>query len=432
MLWFVYNIVFPLGFLLMLPRFLVRMKRRGGYARAFGERFARYKPDLLRKLEEGGRIWIHAVSVGELFVALGFIEAYRRKHPEARFVLSTTTSTGRRLAEERMREPDALIYFPLDFPWVMKRALRIIRPRLLVLVECELWPNLIRLAKRMGTAVVLINGRISEHSYKGYRKLRVFTRPLLAEADLLCVQSQREKEMLVDLGADESRLRILNSAKYDMTPPDGEGAEEARGVLRAAGIGESDIILLGGSTWPGEEAALAATFLENRDRMPNLRLVLVPRHAERSDAVQAELELLGLKVTRRSRVAEAAGAPGAVLLVDTTGELRRFYALAAVIFVGKSLTERGGQNIIEPALCGKPIVVGPHMENFPVIIRDFLAARALIQVKDAAGLKTAIAGLLDDPRGRSELGDRALRLVREKAGALRRTVDLVDRLAGAA
>ena len=425
-LWAVYNVLFPVGFLALLPRFLVRMARRGGYARHFAERFARYDEATLAKLREGSWVWIHAVSVGEVFVALRFMEEYRASHPGTRFVFSTTTSTGRRIGEEQVRDPDVLVYFPLDFPLVVKRALAVIKPRLLVLVECELWPNLIRLAKQRGIPVALINGRISEHSYRGYRKLRLFTRPLLAQVDLLCVQSETEKQMLRDLGADERRLHVLNSAKYDITP-EGSGDHEAtQAVLRAAGIAEDDLVLLGGSTWPGEEGVLLDYFLQARARFPKLRLVLVPRHAERASEVQKEIEARGLALCRRSALPAAAGQPGSVLLVDTTGELRRFYAEATVIFVGKSLTQHGGQNIIEPAQCGKPIVVGPHMENFPVVLRDFLGAQALIQVPDAAGLAGAVEKLLADSATRRAYGERALQLVREKSGAIRRTVALLD------
>ncbi len=258
----------------------------------------------------------------------------------------------------------------------------------------------------------------------------MFTRPLLAQVDALCVQSDHEERRLLDLGAEPARLHVLGSAKYDMTPLDGDGEEQARAVLDAAGITREHLVLLGGSTWAGEEEALLDIYRDLRGRFPNLVLVLVPRHAERSPDVLRAIESRGLTVTRRSAV-DTAAVPAArpdVLLVDTTGELRAFYACADVIFVGKSLTEHGGQNIIEPALCGKSIVVGPHMENFPVIIEDFLAFGAILQVRDAAGLRHAVEILLADPAKRASLGQLASRLVREKAGAVRKTVDLVARL----
>jgi len=428
LIWIIYNLLFPIGFLFLLPRFLFRMKRRGGYKAHFNERFGVYDPDVYKRLEVGGWIWIHAVSVGELFVALRFMEEYRILHPDARFVLSTTTSTGHKLAEGKISNPDVLIYFPLDFPLVMKRVLNLIKPNLIVLVELELWPNLIRLARRRKIPVALINGRISDHSYRGYRKLKLFTRPLLAEVNLFCVQSENDKDRLISLGADKDSLYVLNSAKYDMAPPSSEGADEARDMLRSAGIKDDDLILLGGSTWAGEESILLNIYRELESRFHRLKLVLVPRHAERAEAVLKEIESKGFKPIRRSEISESGETiVGDVLLVDTTGELNRLYPSATVIFVGKSLTEHGGQNIIEPAMCGKPIIVGPNMENFPVVLHDFLSARALAQVEDAAGLKIAIESLLSDQSSREAMGERALQLVQKKAGAVHKTVKLIEK-----
>jgi 3-deoxy-D-manno-octulosonic-acid transferase len=431
MLWFFYNILFAIGFMLMIPRFLVRMRRRGGYAPHFAERFGVYEPAIRSRLEQGGWVWVHAVSVGEIFMALRFMDELRARRPGIRFILSMTTSTGHTIAMDKVKEPDLVIYFPVDFPVIVRRVLDLLRPAALVLVECELWPNLIRLARRRGIPVVLINGRISEHSYRGYRKLRLFTRPLLEQVSLFCVQSEHEKSRLVDLGADPSRLHVLGSAKYDMTPADGGGEKMARAVCEAAGFPPDRLVLLGGSTWEGEEAALLDVYGDLRARFANLVLVLVPRHAERSPEVLAAIEERGLAAVRRSTLKDGANRPVKrpdVLLVDTTGELRAFYACADVIFVGKSLTQRGGQNIIEPAQCGRPIIVGPHMENFPVIMEDFLAFDALVQVQDEAGLRLAVEGLLSDAARRAMYGERAARLAREKAGALGRTVGLIEPL----
>lgn len=425
MLWFFYNILFTIGLIAMLPRAFVRMRRRGGYARNFGQRFARYSPELLAQFHEGGRIWVHAVSVGEIFVATRFMREFRARRPDVKFVLSTTTSTGYGIAEKEVSAPDVLIYLPLDFPCIMKRALSIIRPKALVLVECELWPNLIRLAKRGGVPVILINGRISDHSYSGYNKLRVFTRPLLAQVDLLCMQSEDDRQKLASLGADPTRLNVVGSAKYDMTPANGDGEEKARAALELAGIARDRLVLLGGSTWAGEEETLLDVYKELRETIKNLVLVLVPRHAERREKVLSAIANRGLSVVRRTELKPGGPFSPDVLLVDTTGELRGFYACADVIFVGKSLCEHGGQNVIEPALCGKPIVVGPNMENFAAVTRDFLAAGALVQVRDAVGLRDALRMLLSDPAKRASLGQKARCLVRDKAGAIDKTLQLV-------
>ena len=424
MLWFIYNILFAFGMVLMLPRAIVRMRRRGGYGRHFGQRFARYSPEILDQFRDGGRIWVHAVSVGEIFVALRFMQEFRARRPGVKFVLSTTTSTGYGIAEKQVADPDVLMYLPVDFPAFVRRALSLVRPKALVLVECELWPNLIRQARHGGIPVILINGRISDHSYSGYSKLRVFTRPLLAQVNLFCVQSEDDRQKLASLGADPARLNVVGSAKYDMTADNGDGEEKARAALRAAGIAADRLILLGGSTWSGEEEILLDVFKDLRAAFDKLVLVLVPRHAERRDKVLSAIAARGLSVVRRTELKPGLPAPD-VLLVDTTGELRGFYSCANVIFVGKSLCEHGGQNIIEPALCGKPIIVGPNMENFAVVTRDFLMAGAMVQVPDAAGLRDAIRRLLSDPAGRASMGDKARRLVGEKTGAIRKSLDLV-------
>ncbi|MBU1693179.1 MAG: 3-deoxy-D-manno-octulosonic acid transferase [Verrucomicrobia bacterium] len=427
MIWFIYNILFTVGFLILLPHFLLRMKRRGGYARHFWERVAKYKPAVAARLKEPGHIWIQAVSVGEIYLALGFMDQMRRRRPGTRFVLSTTTSTAHAIAEPKLSADDVLIYFPADFPFITRRALDRIKPRALILIENELWPNLVRLTRQRDIPVVLVNGRISEHSYRGYRMLRAFTRRLLPLVNLFCVQSAGDAQRLKDLGAPEERLCIVGSAKYDLNPPAPPAAELARAVLRAAGIPEDARVLLGGSTWPGEEAVLLDLYRELKPEMKDLVLVLVPRHVERSAELLAEIEQRGLKVLRRTAL-KPGSAPAArpdVLLVDTTGELMRLYSCASVIFVGKSLTVGGGQNIIEPAWWGKPVLVGPHMKNFPVVVEDFREADAFIQVPDAAGLKDAVIRLLNDPARRVELAARAARLVREKSGAGERTLDRI-------
>ncbi len=424
MLWFLYNIFFVLGFLVMLPRFLWRMARRGGYARNFLERFGRYAPGVRAQLAAGGRVWVHAVSVGEVGVGLRLIAELRRRQPGLHCVLSTTTSTGHAVAQRQLAAGDVLIYFPLDFPLITRRVLRLIQPRALLLIENELWPNLVRGARRRNVPVAMINGRISPHSYGGYRLLKPLTRRLLAGVNLFCAQGAADAQRLLELGAPAARVQVLGSAKYDLAPAGDGGALLARATLRAAGFADERPLLLGGSTWPGEEAVLLDAWRVLHDRFPDLALVLVPRHAERRAEVLKEIEQRGLRVVLRSDLpAPAAAARPDVFLVDTTGELRFFYAVADVIFVGKSLTRHGGQNIIEPALCAKPVLVGPHMENFESIVPDFLAARALVQVPDAAALTTAIGELLADPDARQAMGARAANVVRDKAGAIRATVD---------
>ncbi len=420
MIWWVYNFCFAIGFTLLLPRFLWRMARRGGYARHFLQRFGRYAPDLRARLAEGGRVWLHAVSVGEVGVALRLVQELRAAQPALRFVVSTTTSTGHAIAQQQLAADIPLIYFPLDVPPVSRRVVDLIRPRALLLIENEMWPNLIRTARQQGVPVAMINARLSAHSFGGYKLLRFLTRRLLPQCTAFFAQGQPDADRLLALGASADCVRVMGSAKYDLAPAGESGAAKARAALDAAGFDPARPLLLGGSTWAGEEAALLDTLVALRPQGPDLALVLVPRHAERRAEVLAEIAARRLSVVCRTTMQKVERPD--VLLVDTTGELRHFYAVASVIFVGKSLTQHGGQNIIEPAACAKPVIVGPHMENFESIVPDFLAAQALVQVKDVGELRAAVARLLKNPAEAQALGARAAAVVQSKAGALRATV----------
>ena len=432
MLWFLYNLLFPLFYALLLPKFILRMARRGGYRRHFLERFGIYGSETARRLGERRRIWIHAVSVGETYVASSLMKEMRKRDPETAFVLTTTTSTGRRIAEKEVEKEDVVVYFPSDFPFAVKRALNRMRPLALLLAESELWPNLVRLAGLRGLPVVLFNGRISKSSYEGYRLGRVFFREMLNSVNLFLVQSHTDKKRLVMLGADQSNVEIMGSAKYDVVEDDRRARKSAEEMLIRAGFDLGEPILTGGSTWPGEEDILANIYRKIKEKGGKLRLVLVPRHAERRAEVEAVLKRHGLPCLRRSEIGKdfRAGDGDPVLLVDTTGELKSLYACASIIFVGKSLTQHGGQNIIEPAMYGKPVIVGPNMENFPDVMADFRAGEAVLEVHDAGELYEEVARLLDDPEARAFYGRNAALVVREKKGVVAASVDRIIKLIG--
>ncbi len=431
MVWFLYNILFAIGFTAMLPKFLLRMARRGGYARDFSQRFARYSPEVLARLDASRRIWFHAVSVGEVFVALKFMEQWRARRPGLCFVLTTTTSTGHALAAKHLDARDVLLYFPVDLPWIAQRALDQIDPLALVLVELELWPNLVRTAHARGLPVLLVNGRVSDHSFRGYHRVRYFTRRILPMLDLAAVQTPQDGDRLVALGLPANRVRVLGTAKYDVASADVAGEDHARTALARALITNQDQILLGGSTWPGEEQDLLDAYKSLKTRHRNLILVLAPRHVERTPEVLKEIRSSALRVVRRTEVSDlelkVAFKPQ-VFLLDTTGELKHYYACADVIFIGKSLRQHGGQNPIEPALYGKPIVMGPHTENFRAVVEDFKAADALLEVHDLQSLRRTVDDLLANPARRRQVGEAAARVVQEKRGSVGETLDLLDRL----
>ncbi|MCF7816400.1 MAG: 3-deoxy-D-manno-octulosonic acid transferase [Kiritimatiellales bacterium] len=427
MLWIVYNLLFPVVFLIMLPKFLRRMLKRGGYFQHFEQRVGHFGHNTKAQLREHPRVWVHAVSVGEIYVALSFIKAYRAAHPDTFFALSTTTSTGHAIGLKEIDPRDVLFYFPVDLPVIIRKVLRIVNPVRLILVEGEFWPNLIRLADKQGIPVSLINGRMSERSFKGYRKLKSLTADVLRRIDPICVQGEIDAERMIGIGAPPANVHIMGTVKFDVAERNPAGEQVAQEVMRTIGIAEDRVVLLGGSTWPGEESVLCELYKKLRPRHPELFLVLVPRHVERAEDIVQCLGAHGLAFQRRSQLGtfSGEGSPD-VLFVDTTGELGHFYSVADIIFVGKSLLEHGGQNPIEPALCGKAVVVGPHMENFPSVMPVFIQEKALVQVEDIQSLETAIEGLLADGTARAALGERAARVVADNRGMIQKTVQLLD------
>ena len=433
MRWILYNVLFAVAYAAMMPKFLRRMKKRGGYRAHFSERFGRYEPDVARRLAEKPRIWVHAVSVGEANLAGTIVKELRRRDPSAAFVLSTTSSTGRAVIERLAGPDDVAIYLPLDFPRCVRRAVAAVNVRALVLAESEFWPNLLRALHRKGVPLVLANGRVSDRSAPGYRRLRFFFGPVFRLFDALLVQSELDRDRLVAAGAPAEKTEITGSVKFDVAPPSPEALERARGVLAAGGVAPGrDRVLLGGSTWPGEESALASAWRPLAAADPALRLVLVPRHAERAGEVASELSAAGFAVRRASGGAAPAAPAGApeILLVDLTGVLFPLYAFADLVFVGKTLApNEGGQNMIEPCSLGKAVVCGPHVENFAPAMAALRAAGAVVEVTDAASLASGIARLVSDPGERAALGRRALAAVAASRGALAKTADAIEKAA---
>ena len=427
MLWIIYNLLFPIVFLFMLPKFISRMLKRGGYGQHFEQRIGHFGTQTKARLREHRRIWVHAVSVGEIYVALRFIKAYRAAHPDTYFALSTTTSTAHTIGMNEIDKRDVLFYFPVDLPVVIKKVLGIINPVRIVLMEGEFWPNLIRLADNQGIPVSLVNGRMSERSYKGYLKLKSLTADILRRINPICVQGELDAERMRGIGAPPENIHLVGTVKFDVAERDSRGEEVAAKVMHKINVSDDVIVLLGGSTWPGEEEVLCKLYKKLRSEYPNLFLVIVPRHVERRDEVMACFEELGLSYVQRSLVEDFQGLETPDLLfVDTTGELRNFYSMADVIFVGKSLMEHGGQNPIEPAMYGKAVVVGPNMENFPAVMPVFLTKKAIVQVGDIQRLESTISGLIEDLGKRTELGERAAHVVEFNRGAIERTVELMN------
>lgn len=430
-----YNCLFPLAFLVALPRFLRKQRKRGGGWDGFGERFgwfAAAKRARLRALTQP--VWIHACSVGEVQAALLLLEAWRREAPEQPFVVSTTTTTGQRIARERVPDDVVVIYFPLDFWWCVRCALAAVRPAMLVVLEVEIWPTVLTMAKGRGVRTALVNGRLSDRSYRGYRRHRWLFGPLLRSFDVICMQSDEDGRRMRELAGDGGRVRVCSTMKFDLAPS-GDAAD-LTGLMDAV-FGRRAAVLVAASTHAGEEEAVGRVVKRLAAGFPGLRTVVVPRHAERAAEVEQALEAAGVRVRRLTAAREAMAAaralePVDVLIGDTTGELMALMATADVVFMGKSLGDcHGGHNIIEPAVLGKAIVHGPNMENFRLVSGRFAADGAALAVADEDALAAAVRRLLEEPETRVRMGAAAKQTVERNRGAVGRTLRVLRDLEAA-
>lgn len=423
----IYNLLWPVGLLFFLPGYLVKMFRRGGYRAKFGQRFGIYDVDLRKRLAKGRPLWLHAVSVGEVAIALKLADKIHLLKTDWPCVLTTTTTTGFAFAKKSAPPWIEVMYTPLDFWPVMRRAFNVIQPEKIVLVEAEVWPNLVAEARGRRIPLALVNARLSPRSEKRFRQFRFFVRPMFRLLDLICVQNAEDVERWTALGVERDRIRHVGSIKYDPEDVDVD-LRIAREVLDEFKIDSNRPILLGGSTHHGEEEVLAEIFSRIRSQFPNLFLILAPRHAERAREIQRLLEQRGLRVALRSRPAPIVEAAGCLLL-DSTGELRHWYSAATVVFIGKTLHARGGQNPAEAIVSDKPVVFGPHMENFEIFARALVTRNGAVRVESAGQLENAIVDLLQDEELRHGLVRNAREVLAEHRGAAARTAKLIVDLA---
>jgi 3-deoxy-D-manno-octulosonic-acid transferase len=376
---------------------------------------------------KGPCAWFHGVSVGEIYLLGPVVACFRQAHPRWKCVVSTTTDTG--LEEARKHFPDLMVfYWPLDFSWAVRRALRRMCPALVILAEGELWPNFLLAAQRRGVPVAVINGRMSPRSFRNYLKVKRWLRQILDPVGLFAVQAQEYADAFRWLGILPERIYVTGSVKYDGVVSDRHNPKTAalRELLR---VRAGDIVWIAGSTQAPEEEITLSIFRELKNRHPGLRLILVPRQRDRFEEVAGLLQSSGLPFIRRSALTEPIADGPAVVLMDTIGELGALWGLADVAFVGGSLDgRRGGQNMIEPAAYGAAVVFGCHVWNFRDTAMRLVQAGAAIQVSDAPGLEAAVRHLLDQPPERRRLGEAAQRLVRSQQGATRRTIDCLDDL----
>ncbi len=422
---FLLNVVYLIALVAISPWLLWQAITKDKYREGWGAKLWGVVP---RRSGQGQCIWLHAVSVGEVSLLAPLVDELQGRCSAVELVISTTTKTGYDLA--RQKYPNLTVFYcPLDFSWAVRRAVRRIRPTCLVLVELEIWPNLIDAVSRFGAQTAVVNGRLSRQSFRGYRRIRAVMRRVLAKLAWIAVQNEEYAERFRSLGASAEQLVITGSLKYDGAETSRTNALTMR-LATLAGIGVDDVVLLAGSTQPPEEQLALETFRILKDEFPRLRLMLVPRHPHRFDSVAELLDRSGLCWQRRSRLETGGASPDArILLVDSVGELHGWWGTASIAFVGGSLGQRGGQNMIEPAAYGAAVCFGPNTRNFRDVVEALLACDGALVVDSGAALTAFVRKCLVDPAYTEALGGRAARLVGQGLGATTRTADqLVARL----
>lgn len=424
----IYNVLITLYFILALPYYAVQMARHNKYRAGLKQRLGFYPPSVGRGPKRGRRIWFHAVSVGEVLAVMPLVRRVRAELPDARIVLSTVTLTGQGLARERLGDAGVVIYFPLDISFAVRRAIRIVAPDLIVIVETEIWPNFICAAAGKGIPIAIVNGRISDRSFPGYRCGRFFLERLLRRVSIFSMQTDLDAQRIKTIGAPPERIATTGNMKFDcgMVPDDDRAG---RAFASSLGLDPEREVIVAGSTHKGEEEIVLDAYRAVGENGFDPALIIAPRRPERAAEVKALLEARGeLCVLRSGMVAGKALPARAVLIVDTIGELVSVYRIATVVFIGKSLVDGGGQNVIEPAGMGKAVVFGPSMHNFREAVEALLKNKAAVQVGDARGLREALVRLFKDKEAREGMGRRAAESMALSRGATQRNLEIIKRL----
>ena len=428
-MYLLYSVLIVTFFLVMSPYLAWQAVRYRKYIGSLQQRLG-YLP-ITFNLDGEESIWIHAVSVGEVLTARAILPQLRERYPRLRLYLSTTTMTGQKIARNSLQFVDGVFYFPFDLGFVVNRTLRLVKPRLFIMMETEIWPNLLRACKRTGVRTMVVNGRISSRSYPRYRLARPFFRRVLANVDRFCMQSDESARRIVDMGADPEKVVVTGSLKFDSLEVPGASTAADRGanrVLRYFRINPSRPVLIAASTLKGEEEPVFEAFQRIRARLPETLLIIAPRKPERFDEVERIARRGGWNVALKTELTVDAEPRHDIVVLNTIGELAQLYQVATAVFVGGSLVDQGGHNILEPAVFGKAIVFGPYMQNFAEIARTFLENGAAIQIRSGRELETTLLGLLTDPVRRARLGAAARALVEANRGARGKTMTAIARV----
>lgn len=415
----IYNILFALFSLFYLPYLIIRGKWHSDFKTRFG-----YIPhSWIKELEGRKCIWIHAVSVGEVLVVVDLIKRIKGAFPQYKIICSTVTKTGNAIARKQLDNNCLVIYAPLDFTWIVRKFISTIKPKIYLSTETEIWPNLYTALYKNKVPIIQINGRISDNAFKGYQRVRFLTKRVLLCVKLFLMQSTLDAERIKQLGAPGDKVRIVGNLKFDTVP-------DSLDVTKSDfGFQTSEDLFIAGSTHPGEERIIIDAYKKVTEKFSNLRLVIAPRHIERANDVSQLVEEMGYKAVRFSQIDKGEGnISGAIVVVDTIGHLRTLYSLAKIVFIGKTLTVGGGQNMIESAYFGKPTIVGPLTQNFKDVVNIFKNSDALIEIQEGKQLSNEVLALLKDSGRAQKIGQAAKQVVKEHQGATAKTLEAIKGL----
>ncbi len=422
-----YNIAAIIIVILIIPMFMVRSVREKGFVERIRQSLGFFPEHALDKVEKKDCIWVHAASVGEIVATSPLIKEFRKEFPKSPILVSVVTTSGYEMANRIIKDADAIIYFPLDLPWLAGHVLRRIRPRVFLPVETELWPNFLRTARKIHVPVMMVNGRISDKSVKQYKHLHSLLRNMIGTVKLFAMQSLIDAEYIMRLGAPQELVTVTGNTKFDQTYTD-VSPEEKQKIIEEMGLSKNDGIFLAGSTHRGEEEAVLQAFKAVRETHPHARLVIAPRELLRTMEVVHLCRKAGFSVTTRTKLQNEAPQDEDIVILDTIGELGKVYSIGDVVFVGGSLVPHGGHNILEPAAHGKAIIVGSHMFNFKDTYALFKNRDACLTVKNGEELAKQVTRLFDEPEHRHRMEEETRAIVRENKGASRKSAILLHQM----
>ena len=419
-----YDIIFIIYFIFSLPAFLFKLIFWRKYRKGLGMRFGILPDPIRRDLKIGKRcIWLHAVSVGEITASRPLLEDLRTKFPEHRLVISTTTETGNQVAMKLAKPGEIVIYFPLDMRSIVRRVINDIKPEMFLMMETEIWPNFIGYLHKMGIPMALVNGRISQRSFKGYMLIRWLISGTLKKLGLFCMQTESDAQRIIAMGAPRDRVKVTGNMKFDI-PGEEDKDEGKKSLLRNyLKLANGDELFVAGSTHKGEDEIILRTYKRLADRHNHLRLLIAPRHLERLGHIERLTQRSGFVPVRFSQMQDDKGSN--VILLDTIGQLKWIYSAATIVFIGGSLVPQGGHNMIEPASLEKPLLFGPHVFNFQEVANVLLNRKGAILVKDEKELIESCERLLSSSEERLKMGRRAKESISENRGATSRNVHLI-------